>query len=316
MDVSGQTRPLDGRIARLAERQHGVVARRQLLALGASRQAIEVRLRKGHLHRLHQGVYAVGHMALTQKSRWTAAVLFCGPRAVLSHRSAAALWGLRGGFGGAIEVTAPAKSRSRGSIRRHAADLAADEVTSRDGIAVTTVPRTIFDLAVSSGAQAVEHAIGETERLRLYDALSLEDLLERHPRHRGSAVLRECLGRLRESPAGVTREELEARFLAFIDSRGIPRPRLNSWVMVGSHRYQVDCLWPGQRIVIELDGYGTHGTRTAFERDRERDRRLAVAGYTSIRITWRQLRDEPSSVARDLAELLRVASRGPSGGRM
>lgn len=234
-----------------------------------------------------------------------AAVLFCGPRAVLSHRSAAVLWGLRTGSGGPIEVTAPAKSRSRGSIKRHVANLVADEVTGRNGIPVTTVPRTIFDLAASSGTHAVEHAMGEAERLRLYDALSLEDLLARHPRHRGNAIVRGCLSRLHESPGGVTREELEALFLQFVDSRDIPRPRLNAWVIVGPHRYQADCLWPRQRVIVELDGYQTHGTRRAFEHDRERDRRLAVAGYTSIRITWWQLQAESGSLARDLMELLR-----------
>lgn len=110
----------------------------------------------------------------------------------------------------------------------------------------------------------------------------------------------------------MTREELEALFLRFVDSRGIPRPRLNAWVIVGSsHHYQADCLWPGQRVIVELDGYQTHGTRNAFERDRERDRRLAVGGYTSIRITWRQLQAESDSLARDLAELL-----GLTRGRM
>lgn len=272
MDVSEQTRHLDARIAGLANRQHGVVARRQLLALGVSRQAIEVRLGSGRLHRLHKGVYAVGHMALTQRSRWIAAVFFCGPRSVLSHRSAAALWGLRTGSGGAIDVTAPVKSRSRGNITRHTADLVSDEVTRRNGIPVTTVPRTIFDLAVVLGPGAVEHALRESERLRLYDALSLPILVDRYPRHRGNRVVRECLDRLRDMPPGVSREELEVRFLVFLDARGMPRPHLNTWLTIDSKRYQVDCLWPEQRVIVELDGYATHGTRWTFESDRGRGR--------------------------------------------
>jgi Protein of unknown function (DUF559) len=206
-------------------------------------------------------------------------------------------------------VTAPVKSRSRGSITRHTAALVSDEVTRRNGIPVTTVPRTIFDLAAVLGPGAVEHALRESERLRLYDALSLPILVDRYPRHRGNRVVRECLDRLRDMPPGVSREELEVRFLAFLDARGMPRPRLNVWLTIGSKRYQVDCLWPAQRMIVELDGYATHGTRQAFESDRERDRRLAVAGYRGIRVTWWQLRDEPAAVADDLRSLLATTAR-------
>lgn len=178
-----------------------------------------------------------------------------------------------------------------------------------DGIPVTTVPRTIFDLAVVLGPGAVEHALRESERLRLYDVLSLPVLVDRYPRHRGNRVVRECLDRLRDMPPGVSREELEIRFLAFLDARGMPRPRLNAWLTIGSRRYQVDCLWAAQRVIVELDGYATHGTRWAFESDRGRDRRLAVAGYRSIRVTWWQLRDEPAAVADDLRSLLEATPR-------
>jgi len=144
----------------------------------------------------------------------------------------------------------------------------------------------------------------ESERLRLYDALSLPTLHARYPRHRGNAVIRECLNRLRDMPPGVSREELEARFLAFLDAGELPRPHLSAWLTIGSRRYQVDCLWPEQRVIVELDGYATHGTRRAFESDRERDRKLAVAGFRSIRVTWRQLHDGRQAVAADLRRLL------------
>jgi very-short-patch-repair endonuclease len=232
-----------------------------------------------------------------------AAVLFCGPGAVLSHRSAATLWGIRGHSSRAIEVTAPRKSRSGGSIQRHFAALPADEVTKREGIPVTTVPRTLFDLAVVLHIDAVEQALRQSERLRLYDALSLEDLLERYPRRRSKAV-RECLRRRRGSPEGITRDKLEARFRVFLDSFELPRPRFNAWLTIGPHRYEVDCLWPRARLIVELDGYETHGTRMAFETDRERDRRLAAAGYRGTRITWRQLEDSPHEIAGDLRILL------------
>jgi hypothetical protein len=233
-----------------------------------------------------------------------AAVLFCGVKAVLSHRSAAALWGIRNPSSRAIEVTSPSKSRSRWSIQRHFAALPADEVTTTDGIPVTTVSRTLFDLAAVLRVDAVEQALRQSERLRLHDAFSLDDLLSRYPRHRGNRTIRECLRRRRDLPEGVTREALEARFLAFLAQYGLPRPRLNAWITLGSHRYQVDCLWPEQRVAVELDGYETHSTWSAFQSDRDRDRRLLAAGYRGPRITWHHLDEIPAEIAADLITLL------------
>jgi len=233
-----------------------------------------------------------------------AAVLSCGSQAVLSHRSAAALWGLRDHRGGSIDVTSPSKTGSRGAIRRHYAVLPADELTVERGIPATTVPRTIFDLAAVVPVNAVEQALRQSERLRLYDALSLEDLLRRYPRRRGARTIRECLRRRRELPGGVTREELEARFLAFLDARRLPRPHLNAWLTIGDRRYQADCLWSKQKVIVELDGFATHGTRAAFEEDRDRDRRLAAAGYRGMRVTWNQLHEIPAEIAADLGALL------------
>jgi very-short-patch-repair endonuclease len=304
MDVREQTRVFDERIADLADGQHGVVARRQLLALGLGREAIAVRLRTGRLHQLHRGVYAVGHRVLSQEARWMAAVLFVGPGAVLSHRSAAALWRIRGALSGAIEVTTPRKSRSRRAIHRHFAALPADEVTLERGIPVTTVPRTLFDLAATSSADVVEHALRESEYLRLHDRLALTDLLDRYPGRRGSPVARECLRRRRNLPAGRARSWLEREFLPFLRRNGLPRPQLNAWLQVGERWFQVDCLWPG-RVVVELDGFAAHGTRAAFVADRARDRQLRVAGYGVTWIAPEQLEDEPEAIAVDLRTLLR-----------
>jgi hypothetical protein len=303
-----QPRGADASIVELAERQHGVVARLQLLDLGLGEDTVDRWLRRGRLHRLHAGVYAVGHPLVSREGRWMAAVMACGPGAVLSHLSAAELWGVRQPGSHAIEVTAPPKSRSRAGVLRHAAALPADEVTTENGIPVTTVPRTIFDLASVLRIDAVEHGLRQSERLRLYDALSLEDLLGRYPGRQGNKTVRECLRRRRELPAGVSREELEARFLAFLDRFGIPRPRLNAWLTLGSRRYQVDCLWPVQRLIVELDGWGTHGTRSAFEGDRDRDRRLTAAGYRGTRVTWRQLHEIPADIAVDLRAMLAAGS--------
>jgi hypothetical protein len=219
--------------------------------LGLEGNAIDRRLRSGRLHRLHRGVYAVGYRIVSREGRWMAAVLFCGPEAVLSHRSAAALWRIREPSSHAIEVTASTKSRSRGSIHRHFATLPDDEVTVKRGIPVTTVPRTLFDLAAVSSADVVEHALRKSEYLRLHDHLSLPDLLARYPARRGCRTIRECLRRRADLPAGRARSWLEREFLPFLRRNGLPRPQLNAWLQVGGKSIQVDCLWPGG-IIVEL----------------------------------------------------------------
>lgn len=290
-------------MAALAGRQHGVVSRAQLIDLGYEVGAIGRRIRSGRLHILHSGVYAVGHAAVTREGRWMAAVLASGPGAVLSHRSAAALWGIRPASSGKIEVTVPTKSDSRGGIRRHSASLPADEVTVRDGIPVTIVPRTIFDLAAIAPASAVEGALRESEYLQLHDRLSLPDLLARYPGRRGCRKVHACLERLAEAP-GRLRSPLEEVFLPFLRRHRLPPPRLNAWVRVDGRSFQVDCLWPDARQIVELDGYRSHGTRAAFREDRTRDRLLRVGGYDVTRIAWAQLEDEPEALATDLRTLL------------
>lgn len=292
---------IDADVADLAERQHGVVSRDQLAGLGLGREAIGRRLRAGRLHRIHAGVYAVGHRVLSVQGRWMAAVL-AGPGAVLSHRSAAALWGIRSNHGRPIDVTSPSKSKSQGVIRRHRARLPRDEITTHENIPVTTVPRTIFDLAAVS-PQSVESALRQAEYLRLYDAPSLLDLLDRYPGHRGNRAVRAALVRLRETP-GRTRSDFEKRFVAFLDRYRLPRPHFNAWIQLESDRFQADCLWPDQRLIVELDSWSAHGTRSAFRNDKARDRKLAVAGYTTTRIPWAALDDEPDEIAADLRCLL------------
>jgi very-short-patch-repair endonuclease len=277
-----------------------------MIALGLGEEAIDGRIQRGSLHRLHPGTYAVGHHALSRESYWMAAVLASGPGAVLSHHSAAALWGIRS-YSGRVEVTIPRKSRSTGLIRRHFSVLPVDEVTVHDGIPVTTVPRTLFDLAATETPQAIESALRESEYLRLYDKLSLPRLLERYPGRHGSATIRTCLAHRRETP-GRIRPGLEERFLAFVDRHHLSRPRFNTLVEAGPKTYEVDCLWRDAKAIVELDGWEGHGTRTAFREDRARDRRLRVAGYSVTRLAWAQLDDEPEEVAADLRVLLSAAS--------
>jgi very-short-patch-repair endonuclease len=258
----------------------------------------------GRLHPVGKGVYAVGHRRLSRQGRWLAAVLSSGPGAVLSHRSAAALWGIRDSAARPVDVTLPSKSTSSPHLRRHHSALPEDEVTVREGIPVTTVPRTVFDLAATSSIDRVESAIRQVEYRRLYDRLSLVDMVERYPGRRGVRRVRVALARIETLPAGRTRSPLEERFLPFLRRHGLPRPRLNAWIAVGQKRFQVDCHWPDTGQVVELDSWEAHGTRSAFREDRARDRILGTAGYSVTRISWAQLDDEPEAVASDLRALL------------
>jgi very-short-patch-repair endonuclease len=233
-----------------------------------------------------------------------AAVLASGPDAVLSHWSAAALWGLRPGSRERIDVTVAHRSRSSDLIRRHISRIPPDERTVEEGIPVTTVPRTIFDLAATESADAVENLLREMEYLELRDRLSLRDLLERYPSRRGVRKVRLALERLDEDPPGHKRSPLEERFAPFLRQHRLPLARFNDWITLGPKRFQVDCHWPEQRQIVELDGWQGHGTRSAFREDRARDRRLHAAGYSVTRITWNQLKDEPEAIASDLRSLL------------
>lgn len=307
----------DRSIARLAEAQHGVVARRQLTALGLSKAAISYRLAVGRLWTVMPRAYAVGQRRLPPLGRSMAAVLSSGVDAALSHRSAAALWGIRDPRGGAIHVTVPSKSTSTKLVRRHHVVLPSDEITAHEGIPVTTVPRTILDLASGSSVDEVEIVIRQVEFLRLYDQLSLLDLTERYPGRRGTARARTALARLEALPVGRVRSPLETKFLPFLRRHRLPRPRLNDWIVVDERRFQVDCHWAGTGQVVELDSWQAHGTRTAHREDRARDRFLRVAGYEVTRITWAQLDDEPEAIAADLGRLLGThrSRRGARGGR-
>jgi len=233
-----------------------------------------------------------------------AAVLAAGPGAVLSHRSAAALWGIRRTAPERIEVTVPGPTRSCDRIHRHVVRLPADERDEGWGIPVTTAARTVWDLAASSPPEAVEADLRQLEYLRLYDRTSLAALRERYPRRRGARRVHRALERVREDPAGRVRFPLEERFLPFLDRHDLPRPQLNAWVALPDRRVQVDCLWPAQRQIVELDGWDGHSTRSAFRDDRGRDRRLRVAGYGVTRLAWPQMDDEPADIARDLRALL------------
>jgi very-short-patch-repair endonuclease len=235
-----------------------------------------------------------------------AAVLASGPDAVLSHWSAGALWVIRPSSRSIIDVTDPVKSRSWDGIRRHHKALPADEVTVKDGIPVTTVPRTIFDLAATEPFDVVKSLLREAEFRELHDRLSLWDLVERYPGRRGIRKVRTGLEALKDEPVDERKSRLEERFDPFLRKHRLPRPRFNHWITVGDKRFQVDCHWPGTNKIVELDGWQGHKTRTAFREDRARDRILTVHGYSVTHLTWNQLDDEPEAIASDLRVLLGV----------
>ena len=295
----------DGPLAALAEVQHGVVGRAQLRDLGFDRSGIDSRVRRRALLPIHMGVYAVGHRRLTSQGRWMAAVLSCGKDAALSHRSAAQLWGIVPRSPNVSEVTRPRSFRPRGGVRCHREALPADEIEKVDGIPVTLVSRTLLDLAGVVSRRRLELAFNQAEVLHLTSRVPLATLLERHPRRSGSASLRRLV-RGEGAFSGVVRNDFEESFLALIDASGLPRPRLNADVAVRGRFFEVDCLWDRQRLAVELDGRAVHGTRRAFEQDRERDRILLTEGWRVMHISWWQLRDEPEAVALDLRRLLRL----------
>lgn len=295
---------MDREIASRAGRQYGVVSRAQLVQLGMSRSAIDRRIRAGRLHLLHPGIFAVGHRVVSREGRWLAAVLRAGEGAVLSHGSAAELWGIhRARDRGRIDVSVPRSARSSTAIRRHHVGLAPDEITVRRRIPVTTLARTISDIAADLSLEAFEAMVREAEYVHRFRPEELERLLERYPGKRGAATVRACLHRLGRGPKGRTRSRLETRFAVLLAKADLPLPSLNALLDLDGFKIQADCLWREQRVIAELDGASAHGGRSAFEADRERDRRLQVAGWRVVRITWRQL-NNPEPLLQDLHHLL------------
>lgn len=258
----------------------------------------------GRLHRVRRGVYAVGAAPLSFEARLMAAVLACGPGAVLSHRSAAALWGIRGSTPEHIDVTAPAAGgRGHRGIAAHSAiGLRTSETTRCGGIPCTTVARTLLDLAENGHRRGLERAIDRAEEFRLLDLRTVGDVLDHASGRRGAPLLRAVVAEYAAGDA-LTKSELEERFLELCGQAGVPRPRVNAWLTVDGHAMQVDFLWPAARIVVETDGYRFHNSRRAFETDRRRDQSLALAGWTVLRFTWRQIVGDPDGVSRALERL-------------
>ncbi len=273
-------------IQALARRQHGAVSHRQLIAAGLKPSTIHGRVRAGALHVVHRGVYAVGRPDLPVRGHWMAAVLACGRGALLSHRACAALRDLIGWSGGRVDVTVPRRSGiRRPGVRVHRSlGLAPSDRDEVEGIPCTSLALTLLDLAATAPRQVAERACDNAERRGLLDLAAIGDLLERKRGQPGTVVLGAILGSGRVGD-GVSRSYLEQRFLALCARSGIPRPAVNVWMPVAGEEIQCDFVWFRERVVVEVDGWGTHRTRRAFREDRRRDRVLIGAGWRPLRFT-------------------------------
>jgi very-short-patch-repair endonuclease len=267
------------------------------------------RVRAGRLHRLHRGVYAVGHTVLTREGRWLAAVLACGDGAVLSHRSAAAHWGLLTNHSTRTDVTTLRRRTGNATIRLHRSRfLDARDTTTHQGIAITSVARTLLDLAATVRPDRLERALAQAEHLELYDQRTIEDVLARANGHRGRRALAEATA---QEPK-ITRSDWEIRLLKLIRAAALPEPLVNLALTASDHpAIEVDFCWPSHRLVVEADGWASHRTRAAFEADRRRDAALQADGWRVVRFTWRT---PDATIARRLRALLTAAGTRPPHG--
>ena len=294
--------PADAQVAWCAARQHGVVARGQLVAAGITRSGIERRVAAGWLHRLHRGVFAVGHPGLSRRGRWMAAVLAGGTAGVLSHRSAGALWGMCIDASGP-EITVPGRKRhAQADVTVHSGAIRPGDVVLLDGIRVTKVARTLLDLAEVLTVEQLVRAVDQATAARHLHPDLMSSMIRQTRGRRGLKPLKQAL--LITRPQDVlTRSQLERRALRLITNVRLPAPEAN----VRLHRYEVDLLWRAHRVVVELDGREWHDTPAAFERDRRRDADLMAHGWRVLRFTWRQVVNDPVWVA---ARLSAVLARG------
>lgn len=297
----------DRAIAWLAEQQHDVVGRAQLLGLGVSGRAIDLRLANMRLRRIYRGVYAVGRSELSNDGWCMAAVLLAGEGSAISHRTAGAHVGVLRWRPARADVTVARERRQLGPIQLHYGAIAPDELTVVRGVPCTGISRTLFDLAAVLSPSAVGSAMKEAEVLRLTDEVTLQELVERYPHKPGVGVVRDLIAGGAVVPLR-TRSDLEIAFLEFLRVRGLPLPETNVWVRIGQLWIEVDCLWRDRKLIAELDGKQAHLTTHAFEKDRERDRALLVSEWRSIRVTWRMLHHGARELEADLRVLLSRAA--------
>jgi very-short-patch-repair endonuclease len=257
------------------------------------------------LHRIHRGVYAVGHRKLTLKGVWMSAVLACGDNALLSHRAALALWDIRRSESGMIDVTVPGSTGKPGpqGVRVHSTvALHPNDMSAVDSIPVTSLAWTVVDFAGIAQRQQVRSVLEALERRGVYIGRELDELLRRTPNRKGVKTLRLAIADL-TGPAPWLQSELEEFFRELIRDSDLPDYEANAMV----EGMVVDALWRKERLIVELDGFGFHKGRRSFEDDRRRDAKLQVAGYRVLRITQWRLTHEPHAVLADIRALLSVA---------
>jgi very-short-patch-repair endonuclease len=298
--MEGKREARDARVAELASRQHGVVEHQQLLALGISPGAIEYRLRTGRLHRLYRGVYAVGHAAVTVAGRWMAAVLACGPTAALCDWSAAAHWGHLQTTRAVIDVVVVGHRRGHRGIRlRCVRQLDPRDIAIRDGIPITTVPRTLLDLAAVANQRQLRRAVNEAVRTGWLHQTAIEDILQRHKGRPGIKALRAATAALNPGTRR-TRSDLEDAFLTLCRKCRLPKPDCN----VEIEGFEVDIHFPGTRLIVELDSYEYHRTPAEFDADRRKDAALKRSGYEVLRVSDAWFDSDPAGVAQTVRQLL------------
>ena len=294
-------------MADLATRQHGVFAVWQ----GVGRDAVKRRLRRGGLFRIHRGVYSLSPPhTLRVEGHWMAAVLACGPGAALSHGAAAALWDLRRPSGTVVDVTVPStagRARHRGIRLHRSRTLTAEQRTTHRGIPVTSVARTLIDIADTHDRRTAERTTDQAEVLRRFDLRGIEAAIGANPGRRGAGIMRRLLADYAIGE-NVTESELEDEFLRFCDRFDIPRP--SAQVRTGAGR--VDFEWRTERLVVEVDGWRWHGGRNAWEEDHKRTIRLQRDGHRVARVSYGRMKKEPAVAADDLKALLSAA---PSAAR-
>ncbi len=272
---------------------------------------VRSRVANGRLLPLYRGVYAVGHRRLRRDGHWLAAVLAAGPGAVLSHREAAALHGLRPADRPSVDVTVPARRRLAG-VQVHVVErLAREDVTTVDAVPVTTVARTLVDLAAVVSPTALRKALEEAERSHRLDVRAIEAVLARTRGRNGVSHgrIKAALAELARTGASVTRSRLEDRFLALLDAHGLPRPSANAWTA----GMEVDAAWPAARLAVELDGWDSHKTRQAFQRDRTRSNDLQAAGWTILRFTHADIVHRSDETAARVGRMLRDQAATATG---
>jgi very-short-patch-repair endonuclease len=302
-DHSLDGRAPDAEIWALVRRQHGVIARRQLLDRGLSPRQVERRIASGRLHPLWRGVYAVGRPLLDRHGRWMAAVLACGPGASLSHGSAAALWGFGSEQRGSIDVSVPTRSRARlGGICTHRRNKATlEDTTVHEGIPVTSPIRTLIDQATYLRPMVLERAVNEADKLDRVRADVLHASLDAYRGQPGVRPLRMLLD-----------PKLEQLMRPLARAVGLPTPETKLWV----NGYEVDFFWPELGIVVEADGLRYHRTASQQRRGLERDQTHLAAGMWPIRFSHWQIKHEPAHVRRVLRSTVARAQVAAEGARV